>query len=37
MVHYRGGTYSIDESVYPDVGEVWGDLTTASCRQLRGG
>jgi 5-methyltetrahydropteroyltriglutamate--homocysteine methyltransferase len=36
MVHYRGGNSSIDESVYPDLGEFWDDLTTAYSRQLTG-
>ena len=24
MVHYRGGNSSIDESVYPELGQFWG-------------
>ena len=26
MVHYRGGRAAIDETVYPDLDEFWGDL-----------
>jgi 5-methyltetrahydropteroyltriglutamate--homocysteine methyltransferase len=36
MVHYRGGNSSIDESVYPELGTFWDDLTAAYSRQLSG-
>src|SRR5581483_9547198 len=29
MVHYRGGSASIDESIYPDDESFWADLTGA--------
>src|SRR6266849_9074788 len=29
MVHYRGGPAAIDPSVYPDIEEVWSDLSAA--------
>ena len=29
MVHYRGGRASIDEAVYPELGQFWADLTAA--------
>ncbi|MFZ0041419.1 MAG: 5-methyltetrahydropteroyltriglutamate--homocysteine S-methyltransferase [Solirubrobacteraceae bacterium] len=36
MVHYRGGSSSIDQSVYPEIDVFWDDLTTAYGEQLRG-
>ncbi|MGZ4351713.1 MAG: 5-methyltetrahydropteroyltriglutamate--homocysteine S-methyltransferase [Solirubrobacteraceae bacterium] len=36
MVHYRGGNSSIDESVYPELGQFWDDLTRAYAQQLSG-
>jgi 5-methyltetrahydropteroyltriglutamate--homocysteine methyltransferase len=35
MVHYRGGKASIDESVYPDLGSFWADLTAAYRDEVR--
>jgi 5-methyltetrahydropteroyltriglutamate--homocysteine methyltransferase len=35
MVHYRGGRAAIDESVYPDLGEFWSDLTAAYREEVR--
>jgi 5-methyltetrahydropteroyltriglutamate--homocysteine methyltransferase len=35
MVHYRGGKASIDESVYPDLGSFWADLTAAYREEVR--
>ena len=35
MVHYRGGRAAIDESVYPDLGAFWTDLSAAYAEQLR--
>ena len=36
MVHYRGGSSSIDPSVYPDLDGFWEDLTAAYGAQMRG-
>jgi 5-methyltetrahydropteroyltriglutamate--homocysteine methyltransferase len=36
MVHYRGGTSSIDESVYPELDAFWDDLAAAYAEQLQG-
>jgi len=36
MVHYRGGSSSIDESVYPEIGAFWADLEDAYAEQMRG-
>jgi 5-methyltetrahydropteroyltriglutamate--homocysteine methyltransferase len=36
MVHYRGGTSSIDDSVYPDLDAFWDDLAAAYAEQLQG-
>ncbi|MGZ4294558.1 MAG: 5-methyltetrahydropteroyltriglutamate--homocysteine S-methyltransferase [Solirubrobacteraceae bacterium] len=36
MVHYRGGNSAIDESVYPELGQFWDDLTRAYAQQLSG-
>jgi len=35
MVHYRGGRASIDESVYPELGGFWADLTAAYAEEVR--
>ena len=35
MVHYRGGRAAIEQSVYPDMDQFWGDLTTAYADQVR--
>jgi 5-methyltetrahydropteroyltriglutamate--homocysteine methyltransferase len=35
MVHYRGGRASIDEDVYPDLDQFWGDLTAAYAEEVR--
>jgi 5-methyltetrahydropteroyltriglutamate--homocysteine methyltransferase len=35
MVHYRGGRAAIDESVYPDLGSFWADLTAAYREEVR--
>jgi 5-methyltetrahydropteroyltriglutamate--homocysteine methyltransferase len=35
MVHYRGGRAAIDESVYPDLGGFWADLTAAYAEEIR--
>ena len=34
MMHYRGGRAAIDESVYPDMGEFWRDLSAVYARQI---
>jgi 5-methyltetrahydropteroyltriglutamate--homocysteine methyltransferase len=34
MVHYRGGTSSIDQSVYPDLDDFWTDLTSAYSEEV---
>jgi methionine synthase II (cobalamin-independent) len=36
MVHYRGGTSSLDPSAYPDPDAFWDDLTAAYNAQMRG-
>ncbi len=36
MVHYRGGSSSIDESVYPEIDGFWDDLTAAYSGQIHG-
>ncbi len=36
MVHYRGGSSSIDRSVYPDMDTFWADLSSAYSDQIRG-
>jgi 5-methyltetrahydropteroyltriglutamate--homocysteine methyltransferase len=36
MVHYRSGNSSIDESVYPDIGRFWDDLSSAYRDQISG-
>jgi 5-methyltetrahydropteroyltriglutamate--homocysteine methyltransferase len=36
MVHYRGGSSSIDPDVYPDLDRFWDDLAGAYRAQLRG-
>jgi 5-methyltetrahydropteroyltriglutamate--homocysteine methyltransferase len=36
MVHYRGGSSSIDRSVYPDMDAFWDDLTSAYNAQMHG-
>ena len=36
MVHYRGGSASLDRSVYPQDELFWDDLTAAYAQQLRG-
>ena len=35
MVHYRGGPAAIDPTVYPDVDELWHDLSAAYAEQVR--
>jgi 5-methyltetrahydropteroyltriglutamate--homocysteine methyltransferase len=35
MLHYRGGRAAIDESVYPDLGAFWADLTAAYAEEIR--
>ncbi|MBV9382061.1 MAG: 5-methyltetrahydropteroyltriglutamate--homocysteine S-methyltransferase, partial [Streptosporangiaceae bacterium] len=35
MVHYRGGRSAIDESVYPDLGRFWDDLTAVYAEEVR--
>src|SRR5580698_8455044 len=35
MVHYRGGPASIDQDVYPDLGEFWSDLAATYADQVR--
>jgi 5-methyltetrahydropteroyltriglutamate--homocysteine methyltransferase len=35
MVHYRGGRSAIDESVYPDLGQFWADLTAVYAEEVR--
>jgi 5-methyltetrahydropteroyltriglutamate--homocysteine methyltransferase len=35
MVHYRGGAAAIDPAVYPDVAELWSDLTSAYADQVK--
>ncbi|WP_263363741.1 uroporphyrinogen decarboxylase/cobalamine-independent methonine synthase family protein [Nocardiopsis quinghaiensis] len=35
MVHYRGGSASIDPRVYPDQEEFWADLSAAYAAQVR--
>jgi 5-methyltetrahydropteroyltriglutamate--homocysteine methyltransferase len=35
MVHYRGGTASIDRDVYPDLEEFWSDLSAAYAAEIR--
>jgi 5-methyltetrahydropteroyltriglutamate--homocysteine methyltransferase len=35
MVHYRGGRAMIDQEIYPDVGQFWGDLSAAYADQVR--
>src|SRR5215470_12540522 len=35
MVHYRGGRAAIDESVYPDLGGFWADLSAAYAEEIR--
>jgi 5-methyltetrahydropteroyltriglutamate--homocysteine methyltransferase len=37
MVHYRSGVRAVvDESVYPDVEEFWGDVSAAYAAEIRG-
>ncbi len=35
MVHYRGGRAAVDERIYPDMEEFWGDLCAAYADELR--
>jgi 5-methyltetrahydropteroyltriglutamate--homocysteine methyltransferase len=35
MVHYRGGPASIDPSVYPEIEQFWGDLSSAYADEVR--
>ncbi|HEY4096125.1 MAG TPA: 5-methyltetrahydropteroyltriglutamate--homocysteine S-methyltransferase [Baekduia sp.] len=35
MVHYRGGRAAIDETLYPDLDQFWGDLTAAYAEEVR--
>jgi 5-methyltetrahydropteroyltriglutamate--homocysteine methyltransferase len=35
MVHYRGGQAAIDNDVYPDLEEFWGDLVAAYREEVR--
>src|SRR5215210_710899 len=35
MVHYRGGRAAIDEGVYTDLDEFWGDLAAAYAEEIR--
>jgi 5-methyltetrahydropteroyltriglutamate--homocysteine methyltransferase len=35
MVHYRGGRAAIDETVYPELGQFWTDLSAAYAEQVR--
>jgi 5-methyltetrahydropteroyltriglutamate--homocysteine methyltransferase len=35
MVHYRGGRAAIDDSVYPELGAFWDDLSAAYAEQVR--
>jgi 5-methyltetrahydropteroyltriglutamate--homocysteine methyltransferase len=35
MVHYRGGTASIDPNVYCDIEEFWADLSAAYAEEIR--
>ena len=35
MVHYRGGRSAIDESVYPDLGQFWADLTAVYAEEIQ--
>ena len=35
MVHYRGGRAAIDDSVYPELGPFWADLTAAYADEVR--
>ena len=35
MVHYRGGRAAIDEAVYPEMDDFWGDLTSAYAEEVR--
>ena len=34
MVHYRGGPAAIDQAVYPDIEEFWGDLSAAYAEEV---
>ncbi len=34
MVHYRGGSAAIDETVYPEIDDFWADLTAAYAQQV---
>jgi 5-methyltetrahydropteroyltriglutamate--homocysteine methyltransferase len=36
MVHYRGGSSSIDEHAYPEIDAFWEDLTAAYSAQVAG-
>jgi 5-methyltetrahydropteroyltriglutamate--homocysteine methyltransferase len=36
MVHYRGGTSSIDPAVYPELDEFWADLARAYSEEIAG-
>jgi 5-methyltetrahydropteroyltriglutamate--homocysteine methyltransferase len=35
MVHYRGGTASVDRTVYPDMEAFWADLSSAYADEVR--
>jgi 5-methyltetrahydropteroyltriglutamate--homocysteine methyltransferase len=35
MVHYRGGPASIDQGVYPDMEQFWGDLSAAYADEVQ--
>jgi 5-methyltetrahydropteroyltriglutamate--homocysteine methyltransferase len=34
MVHYRGGRKAVDETVYPDLEEFYGDLSTVYAEEI---
>jgi 5-methyltetrahydropteroyltriglutamate--homocysteine methyltransferase len=36
MVHYRGGRAGISESVYPDLGDFWHDLSGVYAEEIQG-
>jgi 5-methyltetrahydropteroyltriglutamate--homocysteine methyltransferase len=35
MVHYRGGSASLDPDIYPDVDRFWSDLTATYAEQVK--
>jgi len=35
MVHYRGGSASVDPAVYPDMEEFWADLAAAYADEVQ--